>query len=196
MVVWSISTLRREAGSPYLSHPHQIAHTCRGCHPGCHAEYCIISIAPPTGHRKLDKHHPIYMTFVFSTSYTTTWHASNRWEHPLMASHLRHAWSKGPFIIACSFSYFCSLHIIAALEAWTYLKTHQHCNISLIWQKIDNSASLGGGVALPPTSTYMNEIQYAYLSWPDTQITHTLIPTGSRPFWFSRPFRPISMPRT
>ena len=50
-------------------------------------QYChIISIAPPTGHRNSDKHHPIYMTsivlFFFSISYTTRWHATKKWAQP------------------------------------------------------------------------------------------------------------------
>ena len=49
----------------------------------------------------------------------------------------------------------------------------------------------------------MYHIQYAYVSWPDVQKTlgyQTVVPTGSRPFWFkfliSPPSWSISMPRT
>ena len=47
-------------------------------------QYCVILIAPPTGHRNSDKHHPIYMTFMgfLSIPYTTTWYATRRSAHP------------------------------------------------------------------------------------------------------------------
>ena len=46
-------------------------------------QYCVISIAPPPGHKNSDKHHPIYMTFIgfFSISHTPTWHATVTWAH-------------------------------------------------------------------------------------------------------------------
>ena len=38
-------------------------------------QYCVILIAPPTGHRNSDKHHPIYMTFIdFFSPYHTLQH--------------------------------------------------------------------------------------------------------------------------
>ena len=45
-------------------------------------QYCVIFIAPPTGHRNSDKY-PIYMTCIgFFISYTTRWHVIKRWTHP------------------------------------------------------------------------------------------------------------------
>ena len=68
VMVQSIFMLRHKASSPYnftiqfpmytkfITHVYDVA-----LNTSMH-QYCVISIAPPTGHRNSDKH-PIYMTF-------------------------------------------------------------------------------------------------------------------------------------
>ena len=60
-------------------------------------QHCVIAIAPPTGHRKSDKHHLINMTF-------TSEHALRRRHSPNCV------YCEGPFIAACSFNL--HLHIL------------------------------------------------------------------------------------
>ena len=67
-----ISMLRHSAGTPYNSYTHWPIYTKLITHvrgPALNTsmyQYCVISIAPPTGHRKSasnDKLHPIHMKF-------------------------------------------------------------------------------------------------------------------------------------
>ena len=70
VMVWFIFMLRHKASTPYnfniefpmyakfITYVYNVA-----LNTSMH-QYCVISIAPPTGHRNSDKHHPIYMTCI------------------------------------------------------------------------------------------------------------------------------------
>ena len=70
VMVWSILILRHKASSPcncniqFPIYTKFITHVDNVTLNTSMSQYCVISIAPPTGHGNSDKHHPIYMTII------------------------------------------------------------------------------------------------------------------------------------
>ena len=79
VAVWSISILRHKTSIPYNSNIQSPIYTKFLRHvegvtlnTSMH-QYCVISIAPPAGHRKSEKHHPINMTFTGEHALRRAW---------------------------------------------------------------------------------------------------------------------------
>lgn len=108
---------------------------------------------------------------VFSTSSTTTRHASNRWARSLLlAALIIRAWA-----VTSARPYWICLWI------WTYPKTHQIEIYVTSGENCYTAISLAVGVARGlyrapwniSNLTYINQIRYAYVSWPHEQKTST-----------------------
>ena len=107
----SILMLRHDAGSPsnlniqfhiyskVLAHVEGVA-----LNTSLH-QYCVFSIAPPSGHRKSDKHHLIYMTFTACFLHIIHYMMTCKVQAsaPVSGTAARRECSEGPFIAACSF---------------------------------------------------------------------------------------------